>query len=103
VAGLHFSVHDEDFVHNRHLIDSYLPHLLPYLEADVYGCLSIVLDNLIRFNNITLGGIYAEDMVQRLKQLLPLVDSTLNFISYTQFPISPRSSSSSSHSISRYL
>jgi hypothetical protein len=36
------------------------------------------LGNLIQFNKFTLRGVYAEDMVQKLKQLLSSVDSTSN-------------------------
>ncbi len=64
--------HDE-YVHNKH-IHYLLPSILPLIEADVYHCLCIIIDQLLQHNKITIGGIYAEHMVARLAALMQLVD-----------------------------
>lgn len=65
--------HDE-YVHNKH-IHYLLPSILPLIEADVYHALRLMLDQLLRQNKITIGGIYAEHMVTRLTTLMLRVDS----------------------------
>ncbi len=72
--------HDE-YVHNKH-IHYLLPSILPLIEADVYHSLCIILDQLLKHNKITIGGIYAEHMVSRLATLMQLVDSAYCHVMY---------------------
>jgi hypothetical protein len=62
-----------EYASNKH-VHYLLPSILPLIEADVYHCLALILDQLLQYNKITIGGIYAEHMVSRMQTLMLRVD-----------------------------